>query len=158
MKTLPGRCSVWILLVLAMMGTTFASGPIVVYALVDRVVFEPNESAPTQIQIWGTFALAASRFSSTYSDPQKGYLYYKIDSTNPQATRTVWADLKKVAGTAEVVGFGGSYFSNEDAGRVRKASEKLKDPDPFPFGNPVTYLGAAQSVIVSRLKAVSQGK
>jgi hypothetical protein len=27
-----------------------------IYAVVDKVVLEPNEQAPTQIQLWGTFA------------------------------------------------------------------------------------------------------
>ena len=35
----------------------------------------PNEDAPKRIQIWGTFAVEKLPYSSTYSDPEKGYLY-----------------------------------------------------------------------------------
>jgi hypothetical protein len=35
-----------------------ASGPIGVYALIDKVVFEPNDTAPDRVQIWGVFVLA----------------------------------------------------------------------------------------------------
>jgi|KBSMisStandDraft_5_1062788.scaffolds.fasta_scaffold13364_5 hypothetical protein len=69
------RWSVWFVLVLASVGQIHASGPIAVYALVDRVVLEPNEDAPKRIQIWGTFAVEKLPYSSTYSDPEKGYLY-----------------------------------------------------------------------------------
>jgi len=157
MKTFSSRqWSVWILLVLAMAGMTFASGPIAVYALVEKVVLEPNDSAPTRIQLWGAFSVASARYSATYSSPEKGYLYYKIDSSLLTAARPVWEDLKKVAGTGEVVGFGGGYASNEDVGRVRKASEKVNNPDSFPIGNPVIRLGAAQADLVAKLKAAAK--
>jgi hypothetical protein len=154
------RWSLSILLALTMGGATFASGPIAVYALVDRVVFEPNETAPTRIQIWGTFAVAKARYSSSYSAAEKGYLYYKIDSAQntEQATRIAWADLKKVAGTGEVVGFGGGYFTQEDVGKVRKATQKPSDPDVFPIGNPLTHLGTSQAYIVAQIKAAAQAK
>jgi hypothetical protein len=157
MKTFSSRrWSAGILLILATLGATYASGPVAVYALLDRVVYEPNDSAPTRVQLWGTFSVATAKYSSNYSTPAKGYLYYKLES-DAQATRNAWADLKKVAGTGEVVGFGGGYASNEELGRVRAAGEKPKDPDSFPIGNPVTRLGA-QADIVAKLKAASQAR
>jgi len=33
----------------------FASGRIGFYGIVEKVVFEPNETAPERIQIWGAF-------------------------------------------------------------------------------------------------------
>ena len=68
------RWAIGILLILTMIATTFASSPIAVYAMVDRVVFEPNENAPTRIQIWGTFSLSKTRYSANYAEPEKGYL------------------------------------------------------------------------------------
>ena len=32
-----------------------ASDPVGIYAVVKKVVFEPNETAPERIQIWGAF-------------------------------------------------------------------------------------------------------
>jgi hypothetical protein len=154
------RWSLSILLALTMGGATFASGPIAVYALVERVIFEPNENTPARVQIWGTFAVAKSQYSSSYSAAEKGYLYYKIDSAQntEQATRTVLADLKKIAGTGEVVGFGGGYFTPQEVGKVRKGTQKPADPDAFPIGNPVTHLGTSQATMVAQIKAAAQAK
>jgi hypothetical protein len=130
-----------------------------VFALVDNVVFEPNEKNPDRVQVWGTFSVAAAQYSANYSAAQKGYLYYKInDNSVAQATRAVWADLKKIAGTGEAVGFGGGYAVSSGGGRVRPASEKPKDPDAFPVGNAVTRLGASQADVVAKLKAAQQAK
>ena len=35
-----------------------ASGPVGVYAVVDKVVFEPNETGQNRIQIWGVFSVS----------------------------------------------------------------------------------------------------
>jgi hypothetical protein len=159
MKTFSSRLGiVWLALVFATLGMVRASGPIAVFALLDRVVLEPNDNAPTRIQLWGTFSVAKERYSGEYRAPEKGYLYYKLESNMEQPTRSIWADLKKVAGSGEVVGFGGGYASREDLGRVRPASEKLKDPDFFPIGNPVTRLGNAQADIAAKIKAASQAR
>src|SRR5437899_4725364 len=34
-----------------------ASGPVGIYAIIEKVIFEPNEQAPERIQIWGAFAV-----------------------------------------------------------------------------------------------------
>ena len=57
-------------LVLALLCVSFAgtsllllaSGPAGCYAIVDRIVIEPNESAPKRIQVWGMFSLADGRY------------------------------------------------------------------------------------------------
>lgn len=149
------RWGVWIALVLATLGSTFASGPIAVYALVDKVIFEPNDTAPERIQIWGAFSVATGPYSRNYSAAQTGYLYYKLDKNQnvARATRTTWADLKKIAGTGDAVGFGGGYGARESSGRVRLASEKPKNPDEFPIGNPVIALGkTSQAAVIAGLK------
>jgi len=40
-----------------------ASDPVGVYAIVDKVVFEPNETNPERIQVWGAFALSGEPFT-----------------------------------------------------------------------------------------------
>ncbi|HEV3141686.1 MAG TPA: hypothetical protein VGY57_14275, partial [Vicinamibacterales bacterium] len=55
-----------------------ASGPIAVYAKVDRVVMEPNEQAPDRIQVWGAFSIANTSKSQDFSTPAGGYLYYRL--------------------------------------------------------------------------------
>ena len=141
--------------------TLWASGPMAVYAIVDKVVFEPNETAPQRIQIWGAFSLETEPYGANYSAAQKGYLYYKIDQSNAgieRATRSTWEDLKKIAGTGQAVGFGGGYAAEGGSGKVRKATDKPASPDVFPIGNPVVSLGSSQGEVVAKLKAALQTK
>ena len=93
-----------------------ASGPLGIYGIVDRVVFEPNETAPERIQLWGAFAYVDGRGNQglSVSAAAKGYLYFKTPDVVPGFTtqrdvenvRTEWADFKSVAGTGQAVGFG----------------------------------------------------
>src|SRR5436309_1642786 len=80
-----------------------ASGPIAVYALVDKVTFEPNADKPERIRISGVF-LTAEQQSDRYSAPQRGYLYFALPPQNRELALREWADLKSVAGTRQVVG------------------------------------------------------
>jgi hypothetical protein len=103
------------------------SDPIGVYALIDRVVFEPNASNPERVQIWGVFALPDREAGpNSYKTAERGYLYY---STNNSTAKTEWNDLQTMAGKGEAVGFGGRHENN---GRIRKASETPRDPDTYP--------------------------
>jgi hypothetical protein len=93
--------------------TAFASGPAGIFALIEKVVLEPNEQSSERIQIWGAFAFYYPRSdrilrSDDALAPQRGYLYFKLP-TNPamrQAARVEWMDLKAVAGTGQGVAFG----------------------------------------------------
>jgi hypothetical protein len=100
-----------------------------VYALIDRVILEPNESAPERIQIWGAFALAHVEDRNNYESPQRGYFYYSLKAGKEDICRREWADFKALAGTGEVIGFGGRF---EPKGRLRKADEKVENPDAYP--------------------------
>src|SRR4029434_2120816 len=55
-----------------------ASDPIGVFAKIDKVVLEPNDTAPERIQLWGSFCLADDKDRDSYLAPQKGYLFYKL--------------------------------------------------------------------------------
>ena len=57
---------------------SFASDPIGIYALIDRVVLEPSDAQPERIQIWGAFSFAMRQFGDQYSPPVRGYLYYQL--------------------------------------------------------------------------------
>lgn len=51
------RGVVFVALALAVLVTTVsASGPVGVYGIIERVVFEPNETSPERVQVWGVFA------------------------------------------------------------------------------------------------------
>ena len=101
-----------------------------VYARVDKVVLEPNATAPERIQIWGAFALASKQDRNSYDSPQRGYLYFSCQPGKEEICRKEWADLKAIAGTNQVIGFGGRAAPRP---RVRQAEDKPTDPDEYPI-------------------------
>lgn len=111
-----------------------ASDPVGIYALVDQVVFEPNETHPERIQIRGAFAIAEG-YGYTYKNAERGYLYYKLNPDKPKACRNEWADLKSVAGTGQIVAFGSRYG---EKGTLRKKDAKPENPDAYPVAMGLT--------------------
>lgn len=92
-----------------------ASGPLGIYGIVEKVVFEPNEQDAERIQVWGAFAYVDGGVGSslTVSAPKRGYLYFRLHNAAAggieavtKLVRNEWADLKSVAGTGQAVGFG----------------------------------------------------
>src|SRR5262245_30933277 len=92
---------------LVVCGVVQASDPIGGYVIVDKVVFEPADS-PTKVQIWGSFTLATRPNGKAFSSPVRGYLYYEAPSGKEAVCRKEWNDLKKAAGTSQIIGFGTS--------------------------------------------------
>lgn len=89
-----------------------ASGPIGVYAVIDKVIFEPNDQSPTRVQVWGAFAYVdGGTGGTTISEIQRGYMYFGTDGPAPAAVLNEWRDLKTVAGTGQAVGFGRWLYS-----------------------------------------------
>jgi hypothetical protein len=107
---------VFALMVVLLAPSLRASGPVGIYGIVERVVFEPNEQAPERIQVWGAFALVDGGTAAPVanSTPTRGYLYFKlpvvvdgfVSMADLTLVRREWADLKAVAGTGQAVGFG----------------------------------------------------
>jgi hypothetical protein len=124
---------------LAVGGAARASDPIGGYLIVDKVVLEPAD-APTTIQIWGSIALAKGERGSFYNDPVRGYLYYKAPSGKEDVCRKEWNDLKKAAGTAQIIGFG-SRYELKALGSIRKADAKPEAPDTYPLSNGLVKIG-----------------
>jgi hypothetical protein len=112
-------------------GAARASDPIGAYVVVDKVVLEPNAESPTRIQIWGAFSLAKVAGGASYNEPVRGYLYYRLAEGKEDVCRREWADLRRAAGTGQVIGMGSS-FDRAALGAVRLASEKAANPDPYP--------------------------
>ena len=128
-----------VLAIAVCLGVVHASGPISVYALVDKVTFEPSADKPERIRVSGVFITAAGR-QDEYSEPQRGYLYFALprDFALPRGNSDLalreWSDLKSIAGSHQVVGFGSSWYG-ETRARVRKSDEEAKSPDDYPLGN-----------------------
>jgi hypothetical protein len=120
-------------------GAARASDLTGVYLIVDKVVLEPAD-APTTIQIWGSFALATEKRGNTYGEPVRGYLYYQAPSGKDAVCRKEWNDLKKAAGTSQIIGLG-SRYDVTNLGKIRKASEKPEAPDTYPLANGLVKVG-----------------
>lgn len=134
-----------------------ASDMIGVYAVIEKVVFEPSQAQPERVQVWGAFATAESRNNDDYSAPQKGYLYYSCPAQQLATCRNEWADLQSVAGKGSGVGFGARHMGN---GRVRAATDKPESPDPYPVKMGVfkTDARAYQPAVMTKLKAMLAGR
>jgi hypothetical protein len=106
-----------------------ASGPIAVYARVDKVVIDPPD-APATIQIWGVFSAAKPQPVNQYLPAARGYLYYKLPDNREyrKVALVEWNDLKALAGSRDIVAFGSQFVG---APRVRKADERPQSPDEY---------------------------
>ena len=139
---------------------SMASEIVGIYALVDKVIFEPNEQSPERIQIWGSIA--------TSRDPaaaKRGYLYFRAPFPNDlrAAALKEWKDLKAVAGSGQAVAFGQHYFyfdpSQRTAAdayvkalpRIRPQSEKPDTPDGYPLNIGISKITA--TAVVNQLKS-----
>jgi hypothetical protein len=106
-----------------------AGGPPPVCMVVDKLIFEPNQEAPTRVQIWGTFSFLKK--NTTYGEPVQGYLYYALAKGKEEQCRQEWARLEKLVADKHVVAFGLCGSPKVD-GHLRQSAEKLRSPDVFP--------------------------
>ena len=104
----PWRTTLALVGILAATVPVAGSGPLGIYAIVDKIVVEPSESAPERIQVWGAFAYVdqGSGQGLTVSPAKRGYMYFRMDPSQADAIKKEWADLKAVAGTGQAIGFG----------------------------------------------------
>lgn len=108
-----------------------ASDPVGIYAIVDKVVFEPSAEAPERAQIWGAFSIhTGPGMGDTYKPPVRGFLYYSVDPGNVKATLSEWSDLSELAGKDECVGFASRF---KPTGSVRGGCEEPVKPDVYPI-------------------------
>ena len=154
---------------------TRASGPLGIYGVIERVVFEHNDVSPERLQIFGAFALVDGGLQNPggATTVQRGYLYVRLPATNtgikPEAVRKEWADLKAVAGTGQAVGFGsfgyiGRFESlradqpydnlNDFYPHVRPVSEKPSNPEQYRTQTGVVKLSetGSHAQLVKQLK------
>src|SRR4051812_47476930 len=80
-----------------------ADGPVAVYAMVQKVVFEPSEAAPKTLQVWGVFVWVDGGLKSPgpINLPQRGYIYFKLPDAAAEASaaKTQWMEIKAIAGS-----------------------------------------------------------
>jgi hypothetical protein len=143
-----------------------------VFAIVDEVALEPTDSAPERIRIAGVFVVPVPVSSGLHQPPARGYLYFSLNPAMAEAMRKEWADLKAVAGTGQVVGFGEYWVQTPHTTygtmnqslvvHVHKEGESpAPEPYPVPKGIVKTFdteadanprFGEMSSVIIARLR------
>jgi hypothetical protein len=99
--------------VLAGAAVLSASGPIGIFGVIEKVVFEPDQANAERAQIWGAFVYAEGGITNQggqVSPIRHGFLYFRLApaaaSAQTNLVRAEWRDLSSVAGTGQVVGFG----------------------------------------------------
>jgi len=134
--------------------SALGSDPVGIYAFVDKVVLEPSEGAPERIQIWGGFALAQGT-GYDYAPAVRGYMYFKLNPGKEDISRNEWNDFKSVAGTGQIVSFGGRYTAK---GTVRKPESKPENADVYPTGWGMSKSKKTDYGPVKDLLALREGK
>jgi hypothetical protein len=112
--------------------TVFAKhASIGIYGVIDRVTFEPDGTSPNLVRISGVFVVPVPMSSGHYGTPQPGYLYFRIRPGMERTTRKDWNELKSMAGTGQVVGFGQYWVPNPDDpyGNPHHSLEVIVHPD-----------------------------
>ncbi len=136
--------------------TVNASVPLGIYGLVDKVVLEPGDAEPLRVQIWGTFAVWNKQSGAGWRAPEPGYLYYGCSKEQIGVCRNEWADLKSVAGTGQIIGFGSRSLA---AGRVRPAGERTSAPQNYPIQFGVVRMGSSpRGDVFDQLRALARAR
>jgi hypothetical protein len=108
------------------------SDPVAIYGIVDRVVLASDTANPTTIQLWGAFLLTDQKAGDHYGPARRGYLYFTVAADADRQTRAEWADLRRVAGSRTIVGFGSKYA--RPLPRLRCSTEPPSNPDSYSIG------------------------
>ena len=126
-----------------------ASGQSGVYAVIEKVVFEPATGTPQRVQVRGAFALmerSGEGFTGyAYRKPTRGYMYFGIpkDSADADNARREWNDLASVAGKKQAVAFGyWDQYRHDSMPTVRTADTQPINPDAYLMDVGLTKLPA----------------
>jgi hypothetical protein len=141
----------------------WASDPIGVYAMVDRITVSHAPNGDSTAQIWGAFAVATPPPAGSYTPEQaytkarRGYLLIGCPAAQAATCRAEWNDLQSLAGTGDVAGFGARWNGTP---RVRNADEVPGAPDPFRANVGVVRIGryGDYPTIVAALQAARGAK
>jgi hypothetical protein len=148
-------CAVFVLSATVVIAKRNPSKTIGIYAIVDKVVFEPDEKSPERIRIWGVFVVPVPMSSGHYKEPQRGYLYFRIAPGMEQAPKREWGELKAVAGTGQGIGFTQYWVANpaDPLGNPHHSLEVQvhlngdeAEPDIYPMPHPRGIVRSADEV------------
>ena len=119
-----------------------ASEPAGVWVKVKEVVYAPDATNPTHVQLHGALMLfdgnaEAPRPYPGYTSPALGYVYYQCPDGQAEICRQEWSDLQAniAKPDTECLGFGRTTLPT---GTLRQPGEAPQGPDPYPIQNGVS--------------------
>jgi|SRR5215207_5812270 len=119
-----------------------ASAPAGVWVKVREVVYAPDATNPTHVQVHGALMLydgdlEAVRPYPGYTSPAFGYMYYQCPDGQAEICRQEWSDLEANIGKpdAECLGFG---MTSLPTGTLRQVGEAAESPDAYPIQSGVS--------------------
>jgi hypothetical protein len=136
----PAKFAVLVVVLLSLVSTTVIAKQcsIGIYGVIDQVTFAPQRSLPNIVRISGVFVVPVPMSSGLYKAPQSGYLYFRLPHGREQEARKDWKELKKFAGTGQVVGFASYWVPNPNHSlEVRVHSDgDTASPVAYPLAHP----------------------
>jgi hypothetical protein len=137
-----------------------ASVPAGVWAKVQQVVYTPNATSPTRVQVHGALMLFdnssdSSRPYPRYTSPAFGYLYYECPEGQAETCRQEWSDLEANIDKPEnvCVGFGQDSLPT---GTLRQPASTVESPDAYPIQNGVAS-GYSPCQVIAQFLSSNQG-
>lgn len=102
-----------------------------IYAVIEDVAHTAAGTPGETVRMRGVFSLATGR--RDYKPPIYGDMLFRLKMGDEEICRKEWADLKRMAGTGQVVAFSGRYLRRTrnyaELGRVYKPGQKSAKPD-----------------------------
>jgi hypothetical protein len=119
-----------------------ASAPAGVWVKVREVVYAPDATNPTHVQVHGALMLfdgdlEAARPYPGYTAPALGYMYYRCPDGQAEICRQEWSDLEANISKpdTECLGFG---MTTLPTGTLRQPGEAAQSPDAYPIQSGVS--------------------
>lgn len=108
-----------------------------IYALIEDVTHESAGTPDETVRVRGVFSVAEGL--RDYKPPVHGYMYFRLHPGHEEMCRREWADLKRVAGTGQLIAFSVRPRPEQGfdvrLGHVRRLNEEPAKPDEFPKYN-----------------------
>lgn len=145
MKSMISLAASSLLLTLAPSSIIAKGSGVGIYAVIEQVTFDQDGSSPNTIRIVGRFMVPAPMSSASFKAPERGYLYFRDAPGAEKAVRREWMQLRKVAGTGQVVGFAFYWVPNpgDPGGNPHRALEitvhkdgETAEPEDYPIPYP----------------------
>lgn len=119
-----------------------ASAPAGVWVKVQDVVYAPDATNPTHVQVHGALMLFEGDLDGGqpypgYTSPALGYMYYECPTGQAEICRQEWSDLEAniAKPVTECVGFG---MTTLPTGALRQPPSAAQNPDVYPIQSGVS--------------------